>query len=341
MFLYEDIWGKDIIKRLEDLKSKIEKKHMSISMWGVAPIAPIHLGYDSLILLQRELTNMGFKHTILIADLHAIMSHNLTFDDVRIRSIYYSYYLTCICGLKANIVYGSDFQTRPSYIEDLYGALRKITISQIKDTIPSTRKNEPFFSYKVIYPIMQCIDVFYVNADVIIAEEGQRKIYRLLANIKKADPLRQRPKDIVRKIDFIYIPTSHDIMGRPLKHSNSSTRISIHENEKSLKKKIIKMYAPPSNQRVEEGKANALLEFFRYSVFPWINEPIKVHTKNGVIKYERYSDFEKDYTSGLIRPEDAKDVLYSQLLKRISAIKNELKKGISFWINEKKVVGGD
>ena len=96
------------------------------------------------------------------------------------------------------------------------------------------------------------------------------------------------------------------------------------------------MYAPPSNQRVEEGKANALLEFFRYSVFPWINEPIKVHTKNGVIKYERYSDFEKDYTSGLIRPEDAKDVLYSQLLKRISAIKNELKKGISFWINEKK-----
>ena len=331
------------IPEIHFIVEKVKKSRKRKTMWGIAPIAPIHLGYDSLILLQKALIDLGCDHTILLADIHAMMSHGLSFDDVVWRCNYYQYYISEICRCKpVTFIWGSHFQTRPGYIEDLYGTLTNISVAKIKDTFPTSRKNEPFFAYKVIYPIMQCLDAYHVDVDFIVAEDSQKKIYNLTNIIQKSKSLRNWIKDRMSKeILFLYIPTSHDILGQPLIVSNARTRISIHETEKSLSKKIRKMYAPPPGQEMNKKKVNAPLEFFKYSVFPWSKDPINIKTKNGYEEYESFFVFEEDYYKGIILPQDAKETLYKELYKRLSFIQEKLKEGLTFWINEKKAIGGD
>jgi len=328
------------IPEINLIVEKVKRSRKKKTMWGVAPIAPIHLGYDSLILLQRALVDSECHHTILLSDIHAMMSHGLSFDEVEWRCNYYQYYISNVCKCKATFIRGSYFQTRPGYIEDLYGILANITVAKVRGTFPTSRKSEPFFAYKVIYPIMQCLDAYHIDTDVVVAEEGQKKIYRLINIIQKSKPLRNWIRDrISKEILFLYIPTSHDILGQPLIMSSARTRISIHEAEKSLSKKIRKMYAPPHGQEINEGRVNALLEYFKYSVFPWTKDSITVKTKNGYEEYEDFSTFKEDYHKGIISPQDAKDALYKELHKRISYIQDELKEGITFWIDRQKAIG--
>lgn len=328
----------EILSIVDSIKKIDEKK----TLWGVAPIAPLHIGYDSLILLQKVLMESGCSHTILLSDIHAMMSHGLSFNDVNVRSNYYQYYLSNICGLNTIFIRGSYFQTRPGYVEDLYGLLAAITVSKIKDSFPVSRKGEPFFSYKVIYPIMQCLDCNHTDTRIVVAEEGQKKIYRLTEEIRKAQSLRIWISNrFSKEIYFFYIPTSHDIMGNPLLVSSAKTRISIHETAESLSKKMRQMYAPPGKQPINSGRVNALLEFFKYSVFPWTTESIRIKTNRGSVQhYDHYMDFERDYNEGLITPEDAKKTLYNELLTRINIIQDEFRKALTYWVDVEKAVGG-
>ncbi len=332
----------DRILEIPEIKSvveELEKSGKRKTMWGIAPIAPIHLGYDSLILLQKALVDRGYHHTILLADIHAMMSYGLSFDDVEWRCSYYQYYISNICGCKATFIKGSYFQMRPEYVEDLYGILASITVAKIKDSFPKSWGNKPFFAYQIIYPVMQCLDAYHLDVDAVVAEEGQKKIYKLVNIIKKSRLLRNRIRDRVSKeVLYLYIPTSHDILGQPLIMSNARTRICIHETEESLRKKIRKMYAPPK-QELCEGRVNALLEHFKYSVFPWTKDSITVKTQSGYKEYESFSTFEEDYYKGIISPQDAKDTLYKELSKRISYIQNKFRGGLTFWVDIKKAIG--
>ena len=193
--------------------------------------------------------------------------------------------------------------------------------------MPTLKKNETIMSYSVIYPIMQCIDVLYTKADVILAEHGQKKIYSLL---KYLSPYFNHKID-KKGINFIYVKQSHDILGKPLNVSTSKTRISFHETEESLKQKIQKMYAP-EKEICQSGKVNALLETFKYSVFPWVSEVHIKSTTKTLVKYSKYKDFEKDYFSGIIHPNDVKNTLFYVLINRIKCAKEKLKNATTNWI---------
>ena len=307
------------------------------TLWGVAPIAPIHLGYDSLILLQKKAIEEGSNHIVLLADLHAMMSHGLKWEDVNTRAYYWKFYLKEICQIEAVYLYGSYFQTRPEYVEDLYSIISNITVRKVKDSVPKVAKTEAFYVYQTVYPIMQCLDIFHTDTEIILAEEGQRKIYKLVRELYKSEIFRPWVNQRLRKkLSFIYIHTSHDINGEPLIKSKLSTRINIHETPTTLKKKINKMYAPPAGQRLEQGRINALLEFFKFSVFPWCGE-LRIKTSKGEKYYASYSEFEDDYTKGEIHPADAKEALYNCLSERLRKIQELLTQGLTKWIDFSKL----
>lgn len=327
------------IKSIIDSFTQIRNKK---TLWGVAPVSPLHLGYDSLILLQKALLGSGASHNILLSDIHAMMSHGLNFDEVNRISNYYHYYLSNICELNATFIRGSYFQMRSGYIEDLYGILSAINVNKIKGTFPTSRKNEPFIAYQVIYPCMQCLDCYHIDIDIAIGEESQKKIYRLTDIIRKSKPLRSWILDRMNKdITFFYIPTSHDIMGDPLIISSAKTRISVHETADTLSMKIKRMYAPPGKQQPIYGKINALLEFFKYSVFPWTTESIKIKTTSGFEEYKSYNEFERDYYKEFIIPQDAKKTIYEEIWNRIEKIQNKFREGITTWVDIQKAVGGN
>ncbi len=314
------------------------------TLWGVGPSAPLHLGYDSLLILQKAiLEKRPHRHFMLMADMHTILSHKLSWKEIRQRCYYYEYYFREICNLKnADYILGSYFQTRADYIEELYSVLGQTALSAVKDTLPSPKKNEMIPASIAIYSLMQCLDIFHLRANLVVAEAGQEKIYNLARDFDKCRITRPGIETKLRatkgKLIFLYIPTAHDIDGKPLRESTAKTRISIHDNKATLEAKIDRMYAPPFDQPLIEGRANAILEFFKYSVFPWIDAGIEVINVNyETIHYNTYRDLERDYNNGLFHPLELKASLKQALWIRLKYIHNHLTVGIDSWINFDKL----
>jgi tyrosyl-tRNA synthetase len=315
------------------------------TLWGVSPAAPLHLGYDSLIILQRKiLERKPHRHFLIMADMHAILSHKFTWQDIRQRCYYYEHYFREICNLKGcDYVLGSYFQTRADYIEELYSSMGQTSLTAVRETLPtSTKKNQMIPASVAIYSLMQCLDIFHLKANLVIAEQGQGKIYDLCKNFDQYKIARlgmeTKLKATKGRLTFLYIPTSHDIEGKPLNESSTNTRISIHDNKEILERKINKMYAPPHDQPIENGRVNAMLEFFKYSVFPWFNEAINIQDNdNNTISYAKYEDMEQNYYQGLHTPQALKRALKVYLWQRLSNIQDGLSKGIDSWIDKTKL----
>lgn len=329
------------------LQELINTNNTVRSFWGIAPTAPLHLGYDSLILAQKELIRLGFTHTILLADYHAMLTHGYSFEEASKRAIYYENYFRHCCGLPITFVRGSSFQTRQDYIELLYSTLSIISVLDVKNSLSKVSKSSGTDNVKIasyIYGIMQCLDCYYLGANVVLAEWGQAKIYRMFDILQQED-LNDRSFNGVLKQSykresfvFTYIATGFDIKGQSLNQSHSQTRISIHETENSLKKKIDAMFAAPPEQILPEDRVNAILEYFKYSVFPWRSQPIEVLDIDGNQRtYSLFDSFQSDYQLGILHPNDCKNSLFSALWERLSLIQASMGSCICDWIDFRKI----
>jgi len=303
------------------------------SLWGISPTAPIHLGLDPLIILQKAYAGRGVRHTVLLADYHAMMSHGFPVEEVNRRSHYYETYLRHCCGLDAAYVQGSSHQTSSAYVEALYTASCKLPISSIKQSLARAAKGPEADSKALslyLYGIMQCLDCCYLGADLVIAEQGQKKIYDLLKFVCR-DGRWECP-------EFIYLPLACDIVGRPLNQSTAKTRISIHESRESLARKIHRMYAPPGDAGTPP---NPLLECFKHSVFPWRAGSIVVsNTSNRERRYGNYREFEQEYHRGLLHPNDCKAALEGYLWQRLERIDGRMGTEVRSWVELDKARGG-
>ena len=54
----DNLTGPQIVEDVASLKGVIAPNGVN-SLWGIAPTAPIHLGYDSLIVAQKEMLILG------------------------------------------------------------------------------------------------------------------------------------------------------------------------------------------------------------------------------------------------------------------------------------------
>ena len=306
------------------------------SLWGIAPTAPLHLGYDALFLLQKEIVKLGAQHTIIFADMHSMLSHGQSWEESYQKTNYYGYILKNVYEIDARYITGSSLQRSDEYIFLIYGLLRTISISNMKGTIPSARKNEQVFLYQLLYALMQCLDAIILGAEIIVAEGAQKKIYDLLKKICKTAEvptiIGKNYIDQIKNVRIIYIKTSHDIKGNRLNKSSRATRISFHDTPEVYTKKVKKMFAPPQ-KTIEKGKHNAMLEHYKYSVFPWFKKIELENEAGDIVNYDNYERFQEDYLSGNIHPANAKEILLSQIGKRLNKIQTVLQQGLTSWIN--------
>lgn len=300
------------------------------AFWGIAPVAPIHFGLDSILATLRELDHRGWQLTVLTADLHLTLSHGLVLNEAAKRADYYRAYLQKCCNLRARFLRGSDLQRREDYLLALLDACKAVSVSKAKGTLPS-RKSPDRVSPTIasmLYPVMQCVDALAVGSRAIVADQGQKKIYALLGTVvgSQHDPAQRRQK-------MLMVPTGVDILGRALNGSTRDTRIEIHETEESLARKIRAMYAPPADQSVVPHRTNALLWYFRYSVFPWIQGPLRMGSGSPTrFVFHDADSFERAYARSMIHPLDAKEVLQAALWNRIGKARERIAPELCSWI---------
>lgn len=176
---------------------------------------------------------------------------------------------------------------------------------------------------QIMYPCMQCNDIFYIGADICQLGADQRKVNMLareyVDDYNQAN--KKNPKKRLRKPVIV----SHGMMPgllegqEKMSKSDPDSAIFMEDTREDISRKIKKAFCPP--QVIE---SNPVVTYIKTLVFPIYKEFIVVRKpeNGGDAMYTSYEQFEQDYLAGLLHPGDVKPALVNALDKMIQPVRD-------------------
>lgn len=109
------------------LQRKIDNGKSINAYWGTSPTGEPHLGYLVPIIKIRDMINIGWTVTILLADVHSYMDEGAeVYSKTEYRTKYYEFVIKSLLELvgvkedQYSVVLGSSYQFDRRYSGDLY-----------------------------------------------------------------------------------------------------------------------------------------------------------------------------------------------------------------------------
>lgn len=244
----------EIVTR-EELEDKI-KKETKTAYIGFEPSGKIHLGHAITIRKMMDLQEAGFKIKILLADLHAYLNGKGSLEEIKEIS---EYNIRCFralgLGEDTEFILGSTFQTREDYTYKVYELALSTTLARAKRSMAQiTRESKDHKVAEVIYPLMQVIDMMFLETDLALGGMEQRKIHMLARE--------NLPKMGYEPPVCIHTPLLHGTDGSDKMSSSKENFIAIDDTPDEIKAKIKKSYCP---QGQIEG--NPIIEIAEHFIF--------------------------------------------------------------------------
>ncbi|OVA15217.1 Aminoacyl-tRNA synthetase [Macleaya cordata] len=167
---------------------------------------------------------------------------------------------------------------------------------------------EELTAAQILYPCMQCADIFFLKADICQLGMDQRKV-NVLAR-EYCDDIKRKNKPII--LSHHMLPGLQQGQEKMSK-SDPSSAIFMEDEEAEVNVKIKKAYCPP---KIVEG--NPCLEYIKYIIFPWFGEfEVERREENGGNKtFKSFEELVVDYEKEELHPADLKPSL-SKALNRI------------------------
>lgn len=168
----------------------------------------------------------------------------------------------------------------------------------------------------VVYTIMQCADIFFLEADICQTGMNQMEV-NVLAR-EYCDKIERENKPVI---------LSHHVISAlqqgQEKKNDLLSYIFMDDEEADVNVKIKKAYCPPI-----DVNDNPCLEYIRYIIFPWFNEfVVERGEKNGGNKtFFSFGELISDYESGNLHPGDLKPALTKAINKILQPVRDHFKK---------------
>lgn len=328
----------------EELKKLIDKNKKLVHYIGFEISGLLHLGSGIVSMMKvKDFQEAGVECNIFLADWHSWINEKLGSDLNVIKSIGVRYYKEafkiCLDSLggdskNLNFITGSDlYHNADEYWLTVINIGKNTTLSRTLRSVDilGRKAGEGIDMAKLIYPLMQVADIFYLNVNLAHAGMDQRKahvIARMVANnIKRIKPIALHHHIILG----LQKPPKYPITEEELRElkvdlkmskSKPETCIFIHDSPEEVERKIIKAFCPPS-----DIVYNPILDWIFWLILP-LNQEINIKTVKGNTK--KYKDCNKkelliDYKNGIIHPMDLKEVLLNKLIEILKPINKRFK----------------
>ena len=281
---------------------------------GYEPSGVLHVGHmlgaNKLIDLQEA----GFEVVILLADVHAYLNDKGTFEEIRetaerMKAQFIAYGLE---ESNTEFVLGSSYQMDEGYVLDLHALELETTLSRAERAMAEIKSGEHAKVSQVVYPLMQALDIEYLDLDLAVGGMDQRKVHVLAREVL--------PKLDYRSPTSIHTPIIADLgTGVGKMSSSTGVTISMEDSTEDLREKVNAAYCPPTRdpEPDEDGneRENPVLELFEYHVFPRFETVVveRPEKYGGNLEYDRYDDLAADLEGGELHPADAKSALATYL----------------------------
>jgi len=281
---------------------------------GYEPSGVLHLGHLLTANMLIDLQDAGFEVVVLLADVHAYLNDKGTFDEIRATAeVMQEQFLAY--GLdpeQTEFVFGSSYQLDEEYVLDLHQMAISTTLNRAQRAMAEIQGGETATVSHVIYPLMQAIDIEYLDLDLAVGGLDQRKVHMLAREELPELGYESRPA--------IHTPILADLTTGVGKMSSSTgVTISMEDSTADLEEKINSAYCPPSRdpEPTDDGeeRKNPVLELFQYHVFPRFEEVVveRPDEYGGDRTYDDYDSLADDLDSGELHPADAKSTLAASL----------------------------
>lgn len=300
-----------------ELKELIKEKESPRVYVGYEPSGKIHLGHMVSVNKLIDLQKAGFEIVVLLADLHAYLNNKGTMEEIGETARYNK---ECFIGIgldpkKTRFVLGSEVQLTKEYFMEVQRLALVTTLLRARRSMDMVSKEEenPKVA-RVVYPLMQVIDMITLDVDVAVGGIDQRKIHMLA-------------RDNLPKVGYtppvcIHLPIIHGIDGDEKMSSSKENFISVDDPENVIADKIKKAFCP-----MEKVEGNPILEIFKNHIFNRIGKVIikRAEKFGGDLEFDNCRQLEDSYKKGDLHPQDLKNSASDYLVEILRPIREYLK----------------
>ncbi|MEX0568119.1 MAG: tyrosine--tRNA ligase [Candidatus Njordarchaeota archaeon] len=315
----------EFVITMNDLEKLIESKEKIVSYCGYEPSGPIHIGYFPTLFKAKEIGKIGIVK-ILLADYHAYLNNKGPLDIIQDLSTNYWIPVFKALGVNAKYILGSEFQGTKEYITDLFTLSRRMSMKRaIRAVTIILRQKEEIQVGAAIYPIMQVLDIIYLDLNLAFGGTDQRKIHALIRDLlthEAVKELKRKPRMPV----CIHLPMILGLKpGEKMSSSKPETHIAIHDTPEAIKRKLRKAYCPPETA---DPNKNPIFSILKHVIMPYsddftVNRPEKY---GGPITYTKFEDIARDYIDKNLHPLDLKNAVADWIISQLRSVHKLLEK---------------
>ncbi len=265
---------------------------------GYEPSGSVHIGHLPILNKLRELQRIGFHIIVLLADMHAYLNEKGSFEQIR-ETADYNKRCFAAAGLsdETEFIFGSSFQMEQEYMMNMLKLATVTTENRARRSMDElSRSTKDRKVSQTIYPLMQAIDIAFLNINVAVGGIDQRKIHMLARE--------NLPKLGFKPPICIHTPLLIGLDGEKMS-SSLGNYIAVQETEESVEKKLMDAYCPP-----EVADGNPILQIYKHTIFPDEHiGAVVIERKDkygGNMNYTSYKELELDYVRGRLHPLDVK-----------------------------------
>ena len=305
-------------EEVQELAENPEGKRVYV---GYEPSGVLHIGHLLTANKLIDLQEAGMEIVVLLADVHAYLNGKGTFEEIeetaeQMRAQFIAYGLD---EENTEFIYGSEFQLDEEYTLDLHKLELETTLNRAQRAMAELQGGETAKVSHVVYPLMQTLDIEYLDLDLAVGGLDQRKVHMLAREELPELGYDVRP--------CLHTPIIADLeTGEGKMASSSGVTVSMEDSTEEIEEKVNSAFCPP--ERDPEGDLeNPVLELFEYHVFPRF-ETVTVERPEeygGDLTYDDYEELASDLDSGELHPADAKGTLATYLDELIAPGREKLR----------------
>ncbi len=317
----------------EELRRLLEEKDRVTAYLGFEPSGLFHIGWLIWALKVRDMVQAGIDFTLLAATWHAWINDKLGGDIELIRKAA-NHVVDVLEAIgvprsRIKVVYADDLISDPEYWSILLKVAKNVTLARVKRALTimgrKAEEAETDFS-KLIYPLMQVTDIFYLGVDIALGGTDQRKAHMLARDVAE--------KLGFKKVVAIHTPLLTGLQGvtrmgavsedehaveYKMSKSKPETAIFVYDSPEVIEAKMRKAFCPP-----RQAKYNPVLEINKYLLFrePGFKLVIERPEKyGGTIVVGSYEELERLYLEGKVHPLDLKMATARALAKMLEPVR--------------------
>ncbi|KAK9807376.1 hypothetical protein WJX73_009080 [Symbiochloris irregularis] len=307
--------GEECIQE-EELRNLLAKKPNIVAYDGFEPSGRMHIAQGILKALNvNKLTRCGVTFKFWVADWFGQLNNKMGGDLKKIQTVG-AYFVEIwkavgMEGIGDKVLFlntSEEINRSPNeYWTLVMDIARRNNLKRILrcGQIMGRSESDDLSAAQIMYPCMQCADIFFLKANICQLGMDQRKVNMLAREY--CDEVKRKLKPVI--LSHPMLPGLQQGQEKMSK-SIAESAIFMEDSEAEVNVKIKQAFCPP---KVAEG--NPCISYLRLLVFPW-NGTFTVERKEangGSKEYKTIEELCQDFEDGSLHPGDLKPALAKAL----------------------------